>query len=102
LNVFVDLNVNEVYIIFSEARGGSTWLMELVKRHLICVTIWEPLHPKRGLISDKFGDRPLFSGNNDDELKDKLSTLFEGKTVNYWVLSKESKKLTASIKKIIY
>ncbi|MEO0627337.1 MAG: sulfotransferase [Bacteroidota bacterium] len=37
-------------IIFSEPRGGSTWLMELLGQALPVCTSWEPLHPIQGVV----------------------------------------------------
>jgi hypothetical protein len=41
---------SESIIIFSEARGGSTWLMEIMATLLpVCIN-WEPLHVNKGVV----------------------------------------------------
>lgn len=48
-------------IIFSEARGGSTWLMEIMSDLLpVCIN-WEPLHVNNGVVPKEknFGWRPF-------------------------------------------
>ena len=52
---------SETIIIFSEARGGSTWLMEIIREIVpVCIN-WEPLHVQNGVVSksEKFGWRPF-------------------------------------------
>ncbi|WP_067149680.1 sulfotransferase domain-containing protein [Pseudotamlana agarivorans] len=51
---------SESIIIFSEPRGGSTWLMEILTMLLpVCIN-WEPLHLDKGKLPNKegFGFRP--------------------------------------------
>ncbi|OUT66954.1 MAG: hypothetical protein CBB70_09485 [Planctomycetaceae bacterium TMED10] len=53
-------------IIFSEARGGSTWLMEILSAALpVCIN-WEPLHVERGVVPKplKFGWRPFIPASD--------------------------------------
>jgi len=46
-------NANDVIIVFAEARGGSTWLMEiLMKIPNVCIN-WEPLHFS-GVVPNEF------------------------------------------------
>ena len=77
---------NSLYVIFSEARSGSTWLAEILREGLDATLIWEPLHIKRGVVSSEFGYRPYWSS----QLKDKLIKVFRGKIFNTWLLSKEN------------
>ncbi|WP_146201737.1 sulfotransferase domain-containing protein [Sediminitomix flava] len=55
-------------LIFSEARSGSTWLMEILSQLPKTVTNWEPLHQNFGTIPKKlnWGWRPFipFSDRN--------------------------------------
>jgi len=37
-------------VIFSEARGGSTWLMQLLGKLPKTIINWEPFHPDRGVL----------------------------------------------------
>tara|TARA_B110000259_G_scaffold57894_1_gene68386 strand:+ start:269 stop:1270 length:1002 start_codon:yes stop_codon:yes gene_type:complete len=55
--------LQESIIIFSETRGGSTWLMSILSNIPNTCINWEPLHKKRGVSPKKyaFGDRPLIS-----------------------------------------
>ena len=78
---FQDKNI---FVLYSEARGGSTWLMELLAHWLGAFICWEPLHPQRGVIGNQFGDRPIqFPGINK-----KIDLVFRGKAHNYWTYSK--------------
>lgn len=73
--------------IFSEARGGSTWLMELLNQSLdVCIN-WEPLHLEKGIIPDKynFGFRPFLPIDyNDEELKRVFKKIYTLKVSNEW------------------
>ena len=53
-------NADESITIFSEARGGSTWLMELISDCFPVMINWEPLHGARGVVPEEFdwGWRP--------------------------------------------
>ncbi len=81
----------ETIIIFSEARGGSTWLMEMLNDTLeICIN-WEPLHVEKGVVPKayNFGWRPFIprAAKNED-----YSLLFENiheyKVYSNWTLSR--------------
>ncbi|MBS3737487.1 MAG: sulfotransferase domain-containing protein [Psychroflexus sp.] len=89
LKILPNKKNNSLYIIFSEARSGSTWLAEILRQGLDATLIWEPLHIKRGAVSSKFGYRPYWS----NQLKDKLLKVFKGKFLNTWLISKEDKLL---------
>ena len=45
----------ESILIFSEARGGSTWLLEMLSHIPHTCINWEPLHIKKGVVPEKFG-----------------------------------------------
>ena len=47
--------VEDTFILCSEARGGSTWLMEILSHLPGSLVSWEPLHPKQGLIPPELG-----------------------------------------------
>jgi hypothetical protein len=80
----------KVFIILSEARSGTTWLAELIKEGLDAAMIWEPIHPKRGLISSKYGRRPYWTENNRKDLKYRLSKIFSGIGINSWTSKMDS------------
>jgi hypothetical protein len=48
-------DVADSLILCSEARGGSTWLMELLSHLPGSLVNWEPLHPEHGLIPPALG-----------------------------------------------
>jgi len=78
------------FIIFSEARSGTTWLAELLKVGLDASILWEPLHPQRGLISSKYGRRPYWTENNRNNLIYRLTKIFSGIGINSWTSRMES------------
>ena len=59
----------ESIVIFSEARGGSTWLMEMLSEVLDVSINYEPLHVQKGVIPKKlkFGWRPFVPKENTDD-----------------------------------
>ena len=68
-------NAADSIILFSEARGGSTWLMEMLRETLnVCIN-WEPLHVNSGVVpkENKLGWRPFIPKENID---DSYRTLF--------------------------
>ncbi|UAB81226.1 sulfotransferase [Marixanthomonas sp. SCSIO 43207] len=76
-------------VICSEARGGSTWLMELLSNIPNSIINWEPLHVTNGVIASnlKLGWRPLiYKDNNDNTIKKKFEKIFMLKTYNKWTL----------------
>ena len=54
-------DLKDSVIIFSEARGGSTWLMEILSNIPNSCLNWEPLHVAKGVVPKKlrFGSRPF-------------------------------------------
>ncbi len=85
---FKSFKTEESILIFSEARGGSTWLMEMLNQALDTAICWEPLHVNNGLIPDRFrlGWRPFLKT---DKKNNELNTLFE-KILSYKVSNKWS------------
>jgi hypothetical protein len=77
----------EALLIFSEARGGSTWLMELLSQLPGAYTIWEPLHPKRGIIPEGFHfcQNPLLELDEDrQEYLEFFKAMFSFELSNSW------------------
>lgn len=58
--------LNNSLIIFSEARGGSTWLMELIHNIPGTIVNWEPLHVEKGVVPKEMnlGWRPSLNKEN--------------------------------------
>lgn len=73
---FKKFKTSDSIIIFSEARGGSTWLMELLSKIPGTCINWEPLHVEKGVVpaSFMFGKRPYL---REEEKNDKYYYLFE-------------------------
>jgi len=63
-------------IIFSEARGGSTWLMEMISESIDVNINWEPLHKTKGVVPKgiSLGARPLIQ---QDQNNNKFINLFK-------------------------
>lgn len=57
-------------IIFSEARGGSTWLMEILNKIPRTCINWEPLHKEKGVVSKElnWGLRPYIPKGDQNEV----------------------------------
>jgi len=95
-------------LIFSDPRGGSTWLAEVLSEITTYPTIYEPFH--RGKVTAfqtlGFSSRPHL--DQDDELKEAkylLSQLFQGKILNHWLTSQTNRsslpKANAAIFKFV-
>lgn len=79
---------NQARIIFSETRGGSTWLMELLQWNGV-VTQWEPLNPLFGVIGRNmnFGDRPhLKKDEQFPELVEEFNEVLEASRFSRWTI----------------
>ncbi|WP_170863850.1 sulfotransferase domain-containing protein [Reichenbachiella agariperforans] len=46
LRLFKTINPEQSILVFSDPRGGSTWLAELIHHLDQSIIYWEPLHPK--------------------------------------------------------
>lgn len=59
-------NHEDCFIIFSEPRGGSTWLLEMLSFLLDANINWEPLHKNNGIVSHEYtnGWRLFIQENN--------------------------------------
>lgn len=77
---------SNVYL-FSDPRGGSTWLMEILSRSVSGPIVWEPLHTKNGLLPKKLkiGFRPYIPESiNWPEAIYYFRKVFEHKCYNWW------------------
>lgn len=87
--LFKNYKISNAIVICSEARGGSTWLMELLGNIPNSIINWEPLHVNKGVIkpSLNLGWRPYVPRDNKEkiyiELFRKILTL---KIYNQWTL----------------
>ncbi|WP_274475275.1 sulfotransferase family protein [Mangrovimonas aestuarii] len=80
-------NSTESIVIFSEARGGSTWLMEMLRDSLDLCINWEPLHPELGAVPKDYslGNRPFIIENDPNfRYKELFKDIFEFKTHAFW------------------
>jgi len=80
-------------VLCSEARSGSTWLMELFGQLAGTVCSWEPFHPDRGALPADWdmGWRPYVPEHDaDDRLVDWFDQLFRFRIANDWTLSQTS------------
>lgn len=90
-------NLEDVYIIFSEASGGSTWLTEMINQNLNAFICWEPLHPKRGFVkTNPPTPRLSWNGAIRNELTQQLSRIFTGQAISSWTVSKNKNALSRS------
>lgn len=86
---FKNYKIENAIIICSEARGGSTWLMELLRNIPGTIINWEPLHVTNGVVPKayKLGWRPYLPQTEYDS---KISSLFKKmltlKIYNNWTL----------------
>src|SRR5690606_10339837 len=90
-----DVKPLEHYMIFSDPRGGSTWLMEIVKQVTEKPILWEPLHINKvaELKELGFGWRQFIPENtNWVEANEFFNQLFKGKILNSWIMQQTSKR----------
>lgn len=95
---------NKNIIICSEARGGSTWLMEMLEMIPKTTIYWEPLHRKRGVVPTNlnFGE-PAFVPQNDTNpvifslFKKMLGAAF----INEWTILRSNVKKYREADKLI-
>lgn len=95
----------EAIIIFSEARGGSTWLGEVLSKALNAILIFEPLWGKHGKFKKiaHFYSSPFYLGNSDSEHKliNFLNDTFKGKQASARTLQFNSFKKLLNSKRLI-
>jgi len=81
--------VEDNIIIFSEARGGSTWLMECLYKIPDVIINWEPLHSKKGVVPESWGNRPYVENEEEsDEYFKILKEIFCLQRRNKWTLGR--------------
>src|SRR5690606_852588 len=91
----MDVKPLEHFLIFSDPRGGSTWLMQIVKQVTNKPILWEPLHVKNVPELQKigFGWRQYIPEQaNWTEAKEFFDKLFKGKILNPWIMQQTTKQ----------
>ena len=97
-------NEREPILIFSDARGGSTWLMEILNEINGTSIIWEPLHNEFGVFEDNVDfayDQFLPFFKNEKRGIDQFTSVLQGKTVNDWTLTQSPFMEFISAKRLI-
>ncbi len=91
-------DLKDSLVIFSEARGGSTWLMEILSNIPNSCLNWEPLHVAKGIVPKKlrFGSRPFIPTRDKSET---YLNLFK-RIISFSISTKWSRKYL-SISKIL-
>ena len=83
-------SIDQSIIIFSEPRGGSTWLMEILN-HLPKTAInWEPFHDKLGVVpkTPNWSIRPYWSIDSKQEENFKIvKSILDFSRFNSWTLA---------------
>lgn len=77
----------ENIIIFSDPRGGSTWITELIKRISRTAVLWEPLHLEEVNLFKKLGFAwRQFIPESDkwEEAEKAFENMLRGKVLNHW------------------
>ncbi|WPP52613.1 sulfotransferase domain-containing protein [Catalinimonas niigatensis] len=80
-----EFNPENAILIFSDPRGGSTWLAQLIQHIPNTAVVWEPLHLKEGSYFKhlNFGWRQHIPKDaNWSEARQAFSELFQGKHLN--------------------
>jgi len=88
-----DFDPSDALVIFSDPRGGSTWLMEAIHRISGTAVIWEPLqiHRVREFRSLGFSMRQFIPEDADwPEAENAFRKLFQGKVLNNWICNPSS------------
>ena len=90
LSQFKHFQPSSNFLIFSEPRGGSTWLSQMIRTIPKTAVIWEPINPRiyselRGM---KFGWRQFIPDNEVwPEAEDFLLQILSGKKLSYHTTS---------------
>lgn len=88
------INPRNNHYIFSDPRGGSTWLMEVIQKITMEPVIWEPLHLGKNNSPFKklnFGWRQYIPENSDcEEAKKIFDELFSGRILTENILDHSS------------
>lgn len=86
LSLYKEFDPNNNFMIFSEPRGGSTWLAQMIKTVPRTALIWEPINPKvyQELRKINFGWRQYIPENDKwQEAEDFFKQIFIGNKLSY-------------------
>lgn len=86
-------------IIFSDPRGGSTWIMEMVNRLPRTAVLWEPLHLRKVKHFNTIGfawRQYIPEGEEWPEAERAFSSVFNGKILNSWTCQSPRRFLMAN------
>lgn len=85
-----DFTYDNTYVIFSEARGGSTWVMEQLQMATNGISIFEPLWGKHGAFKSIAGQfsSPFYFGHSSSEclLRNFLKATMRGEKASWRTL----------------
>ena len=84
-------SIEDAIIISGEARGGTTWLSEIVSSHPELTVIWEPLMPIGGIVPKELhlGWRPYIPVADENSLiKKTFTSLLKGNLIKPWMTRK--------------
>ena len=104
LKYYKNFNPEKQILIFSDPRGGSTWLAEMINTIPKTAVIWEPLNIREVKIVKKlgFGWRQYIPENQSwPEADLVVRKLFAGKVVNEWIMLNTSVKDYFTAKQLI-
>ncbi len=91
-------------LIFSDQRGGSTWLMEMMNQIPQTAVLWEPFHEYRGVINPSlnFSWRQYIPEYETwDAAKEDFIHMLQGKKLNPWVVGRTPLKDYSSCDKLV-
>lgn len=83
-------SVEDSIVIFSEPRGGSTWLMEIFNHMPNTAVNWEPFHDKLGVVPPdlEWTARPFWEATEKLESnKEIIKSILEFSLFNSWTLA---------------
>lgn len=95
LNYRLNFNPETNYLIFSDPRGGSTWLTEIVHKITQAPILWEPLHLNKvkEFKNLGFGWRQYIPEDAEwEEAKKIFDLLLKGKIRNKWIMQATTAK----------
>lgn len=90
-NHTINFDPSNNFLVFSDPRGGSTWVTEMVKDITQSAIIWEPLSLVRYPVFKTLGfawRQFIAEHESRTEVKDAFEQLFRGQHLNYWTASK--------------
>lgn len=96
ISLLLKFKTEDSIIIFSVARGGSTWLMEILSEIPNTCVNWEPLHQNKGVIPKElnWGSIPYIpKDDNNKTYKRLINNVLSFKVHTEWS-KRELKKLT--------